>query len=57
VIGARAAQNMRRAQRKSTGLKTRHYEERGEAERFFQGADQEEPGAARLIQSMVWEPE
>jgi hypothetical protein len=34
----------------STGLKTRHY-------RGFQGADQDVPEVARLIQSIVWEPE
>jgi len=33
-----------------TGLKTRHY-------MCFHGADQEVPEVARLIQSIVWEPE
>ncbi len=39
-----------------TGLKTRHYK-KGRDYGDFHGADQEVPEGARLIQSMVWEPE
>jgi len=43
---------------KNTGLKTRHYNGgRRETYSDFQGADQEVAEVARLIQSMVWEPE
>jgi hypothetical protein len=46
----------------STGLKTRHHSENGTGlktrhYRGFQGADQDVPEVARLIQSIVWEPE
>jgi hypothetical protein len=40
-----------------TGLKTRHYNERSESDGDFQGGDQDVGAAARLIQSIVWEPE
>ncbi len=54
-LGGTESKNWRKESRaqseeKRTGLKTRHYKER-------RGGFQEVPEVARLIQSIVWEPE